>query len=190
MTTASGSAKARKRAARFGVSPTTDCSCADPSPIQIADDHQPGGDPDTRLKLYRADIKPTDGVDRAQPRSNGALGIVLMRPRVTEINEHAIAHVLGDRAVEPGDDLGDRTVIGGDDLAQILGIEPRRECRRADQVAEHQRQLPALGRGRGHRRVEYRNNIPAQSRHCREQLPTVPDETDAELLQVVSRQLR
>jgi hypothetical protein len=36
-------------------------------------------------------------------------------------------------------------VIGADDLAQILGIEPRRECGRADQIAEHHRQVPALG---------------------------------------------
>ena len=34
MTTASGSARACSRAARFGVSPTTDCSCAEPSPIR------------------------------------------------------------------------------------------------------------------------------------------------------------
>ena len=34
ITTASGSAKACRRAARLGVSPTTDCSCAEPSPIR------------------------------------------------------------------------------------------------------------------------------------------------------------
>jgi hypothetical protein len=46
MTTASGSAKASKRAARFGVSPTTDCCCAEPSPS-----HQPGGDANVRLRI-------------------------------------------------------------------------------------------------------------------------------------------
>ena len=34
MRIASGSAKSCSRAARFGVSPTTDCSCAEPSPIR------------------------------------------------------------------------------------------------------------------------------------------------------------
>jgi hypothetical protein len=34
MTTASGSARVCRRAARLGVSPTTDCSCADPLPIR------------------------------------------------------------------------------------------------------------------------------------------------------------
>jgi class 3 adenylate cyclase len=30
-----------------------------------------------------------------------------------EIDENAVAHVLGDEAIEPGDDLGDRAVISG-----------------------------------------------------------------------------
>ena len=92
---------------------------------QIADDHQPGGDPDARLELDGFDIEATDRVDDAQPRADRPLGIVLMRPRVAEIDQHAVAHVFGDKAVEAGDDLGDGAVIGGDDLAQILGIEPR-----------------------------------------------------------------
>ena len=115
-------------------------SCAD----QIADDDQPGGDADARLQLDRFDIEAADSVDRAQPRAHRPLGVVLMRLRVAEIDQHAVAHVPGDKAVEPGDHLGDRAVIRGDDLAQILGIEPRRERGRADQVAEHHRQLPAF----------------------------------------------
>ena len=92
---------------------------------QIADDDQPGGDPDARLELDGFDIQAPDRIDDAEPRADCPLGIVLMRPRVTEIDQHAVAHVFGDKAVEAGDDRGDRTVIGGDDLAQILGIEPR-----------------------------------------------------------------
>ena len=111
---------------------------------QIADDHQPGGDPDARLQLDGFDIEATDGVDHAQPRPDRPLGIVLMRPRVAEIDQDAVAHVLRDKAVEPPDDFGDGAVISGDDLAQILGIEPRRERGRPDQIAEHHRQLPAL----------------------------------------------
>jgi hypothetical protein len=52
---------------------------------------------------------------------------------------------LANKAIEPGDNLGDSAVIGGDDLAQILGIEPRRELGRADEIAEQHRQLPAFG---------------------------------------------
>jgi hypothetical protein len=58
---------------------------------QIADDHQPGGDPDARLELSRFDIQPTDRVDQAEPRPDRPLGIVLMRSRVPEIDQHTIA---------------------------------------------------------------------------------------------------
>ena len=46
----SGSARACSRAARFGVSPTTACSCAAPDADQIADHDQPGGDADPDLQ--------------------------------------------------------------------------------------------------------------------------------------------
>jgi hypothetical protein len=70
-----------------------------------------------------------------------------MRSRVAEINENAVSHVLGDKAVEPGDHLSDGAVIRADDLAQILGIEAGGERGRADHVAEHDRQLPTFGIG-------------------------------------------
>jgi hypothetical protein len=38
-------------------------SCA----YQIADDHQPGGDPDARLELDGFDIEATNSVDGTQP---------------------------------------------------------------------------------------------------------------------------
>jgi len=65
MTTASGSARACSRAARFGVSPTTDCSFAEPSPIRSPNDHQPGGDADARLELEGLDIELTHGINDA-----------------------------------------------------------------------------------------------------------------------------
>jgi hypothetical protein len=70
-----------------------------------------------------------------------------MRARIAEIDQHAVAHVFCDKAIEPGDDLGDGAVIGGDNLAQIFGVEARREFGRAEQVAEHYRELPAFGCG-------------------------------------------
>jgi hypothetical protein len=112
---------------------------------QIADDHRPGGDPDAGLELGGSDLEPTDGVDQAEPGTDGALGIVLMRPRVAEIHQHAVAHVLGDKAVEAGDGFADGGMVGADDCAQILGIEDGRQRRRADQIAKHHRQLPAFG---------------------------------------------
>jgi hypothetical protein len=114
---------------------------------QIANDHQPGGDPDAGLELDGSDIEATDSVDDTQPRPDRPLGVVLMRPRIAEIDQDTVAHVFRDKAIKPGDHFGDGAVIRGDDLAQILGIEARRERGRADQVAERYRQLPALGLG-------------------------------------------
>ena len=112
---------------------------------RIADHDEPGCDPDARLQLVGPDIEATDGVDRAQPRPNRPLGIILMRSRIAEINRHAVAHILADKAVEPGGDLGDGLMKGGDDLAQIRGIEPLGERRRTVEIADHHRQLPPLG---------------------------------------------
>ena len=91
---------------------------------QIADNHQSCGDPDTRLELDGHDIEATNRIDYAQSGPDGALGIVLMGSRVAEIDQDAVAHVFGDKPVEPRDDLGG-VVIRADDLAQILGIEAR-----------------------------------------------------------------
>ena len=116
---------------------------------QIADDHQTGGDPDARVELDGFDIEAADGVDDTQPRPDRPLGIVLVGPRIAEIDQDTVAHILGDKAVEPGDDISDSAVIRADDLAQILGIEACRQRGRADQIAEHHRQLPAFRSGSG-----------------------------------------
>jgi hypothetical protein len=96
------------------------------------------------LELVERDIEATDNVDQAQPRPDRPLGIILVRSRVAEIDQHTVAHVLGDKPIEPGDDLGDGAMIRADDLAQILGIEPGRERGRADEIAEHHCELPPL----------------------------------------------
>ena len=104
--------------------------------------------PTRTLQLGLAgDLSALHRLDERKAGAHRPLGIVLVRLRVAEIDQHAVAHVLGDKAVEAADRLGDAAVIGADHLAQVLGIEPRRERRRADEVAEHHRQLPALGRG-------------------------------------------
>ena len=68
-----------------------------------------------------------------------------MRLRIAEIDQHPVAHVLGDKAVEAADRIGDGAVVVADQLAQILRVKTRRQRRRADEVAEHHRQLPAFG---------------------------------------------
>ena len=93
------------------------------------------------------DIEASDGIDDTQPGADRPLGVVFMRSRVAEINQDPVTHIFCDKAVEAADDICHGAVIGGDDLAQIFRIEPRRERGRADEVAEHHRQLAALGLG-------------------------------------------
>jgi len=108
-----------------------------------ADDNQPGGDPDPRVKFFGL-VQLLYPVDQRQTASRGALGIILVRLRIAEINQDAVAHVAGDKPAKPLDDPCDAAMVGADDPAQILGIEPRGQRRRADQVAEHHGQVPAL----------------------------------------------
>src|SRR5262249_28336452 len=149
-------------------------------PDEVTYDHDPSCDPDARLKLDGFEIETTYSIDDAQPGTHRPLSIVLMRPRIAKIDENAVAHVLRDKAIPPGDDASNGAVIGCDDLAQILGIEARREFCRPHQIAEHHRQLSAFGRGGWHRRV--RNNIAPQRCDRSKQLAAVPDKADADVL--------
>ena len=114
-----------------------------------------------------------------------------MRLRIPEIGQHSVAHILGDKAVEPADHLGNRGMISTDHLAQIFGIQPRRQCCRADQIAEHHRQLPALSDGYDlvlSRAL--RAGLTLQCRDRLEQLAAVAPKHHAEILEILRRQLR
>src|SRR5918994_3733037 len=67
-----------------------------------------------------------------------------MCPGIAEVREHAVAHVLGDVALEPGDHFGDARLVRVHHLAQVLRIEAGGELGRSDQVAEQERKLPPL----------------------------------------------
>jgi hypothetical protein len=93
ITTEPGSAKACNRAARFGVSPTTACSClrgafAD----QVTHHDEPGGDADANLEpadLWR--VHSFDRGDDVEASPHGALGIVFVGAPIAEINQYAVA---------------------------------------------------------------------------------------------------
>src|SRR5215831_7673153 len=113
---------------------------------QVADDDKPGGDADAHGELLRStSLQARHRRCYFEPGPHRALGVVLMRPRVAEISQHPVAHVFGDKPVIARDDASNGVLIGADLLAQFLGVEPRRQGRRADEVAKHHRQLPPLG---------------------------------------------
>jgi hypothetical protein len=69
------------------------------------------------------DIEAANSVDAGEASPHRPFGVVLMRLRVAEINQHPIAHVPGDNTIGCGDYFSDGAVISGDDLAIIFGIE-------------------------------------------------------------------
>ena len=97
---------------------------------QIANDDGPAGDADSCLKFDRS--KATDSLDRAQSGPDCPFGIVLVGSRIAEIDQHAVAHILRDKATEPDDGLRDRALIAADHLLQILRINPGRKRGGAD----------------------------------------------------------
>jgi hypothetical protein len=62
---------------------------------------------------------------------------MFVRPRVAEIGEHTVAHVLGDEATVALDQFGAAAVIRRNDGPQVLGVNPSRQRCRADQITKH-----------------------------------------------------
>src|SRR5688572_20107449 len=65
-----------------------------------------------------------------------------MRSWVAEIDQDAIAEVLGHMSLEALDHYGDARLVRVHHFAQVLRIEAGREFGRSDQVAEQERKLP------------------------------------------------
>ena len=128
------------------MSPTTPRSCASPDPRRSPTTTIPVAIPTRTCSAPATVCEFRRGLDDGQPGLHGALGVVFVRLRIAEIGEHAVAHVFGDEAAVGCDQRRAAFVIGPDDRPHVLGIEPRRHRGRADEIAEHHRQLPALGR--------------------------------------------
>jgi hypothetical protein len=86
------------------------------------------------------------GVERShclhdrQAGANRTLRIVLARGGPAEVDEQAIAEVLGDVTAEARDDAGRGLLVLRDDVAPLLGVKLLREWRRADEIAKDNRQ--------------------------------------------------
>ena len=77
-------------------------------------------------------------------RPRRALGVVLVRDRIAEQRQEAIAEFLGHMAAHLGDRRRGGIEIAGDEVAPFFGIELRGDAGRADQIAEHDREIAAL----------------------------------------------
>ena len=85
-----------------------------------------------------------DRLQDAQPRTDRALGVVLVRDRRAEHRHHRVADELLHRAAVPLDLLSQAGVVGADPGAHVLGIRRLRRSGEADQIAEEHRDDLAL----------------------------------------------
>src|SRR4029077_17519893 len=145
ITTVPGSASTCRRAASFACSPTTACSCEPPSPMRSPTSTTPVAMPTRTCNGASAPVCRLGTASTSARPARTACSVVLMRLRITEIGEHAVAHISRHDSLIAVDYLGDAVVKERHQLAHVFGINPRRELSRADQIAKHHRKLASLG---------------------------------------------
>jgi hypothetical protein len=101
---------------------------------------------------------------------------------IAEIDGRAVAEIFGDMAVEARHGRRDRALKRADQVAHVLGIELGGKRCRADEVAEHDRQLAAIGG------LQWFDRITAEFPDCAQNLQPV-SERNAHLAEVPLRQL-
>ncbi len=115
----------------------------------VAHDHPASSDADAhRKRPVLGRRQRLHGIEYAQPRIDGALGVVLVRLWPTEVDQQPVAHELREEPVEARHDAGTGVLIGADQIAVVLGVELRRQSRRGNEIAEHDAHLAPLGVGR------------------------------------------
>jgi hypothetical protein len=111
---------------------------------------QPGMDPQAHRQVHtpllrQANIELAQGLDDPQSSPHRPLGVILMREGIAEVDEQAIAEILGDTPLKAADDLGARVLIGPYHLAPLFGVELAGERGRVHQVTKQHRELAAFG---------------------------------------------
>ena len=79
-----------------------------------------------------------------QPGAHGANGVVLVCLRIAEVHQQAVAQIARDVSIETHDPRGTRIVVGVQDLGELFRVDPLRQRGGVHDVAEHDRELPAL----------------------------------------------
>jgi len=80
-----------------------------------------------------------------------AVSIIFMSLRIAKVDEHAVAHILREKAAKALHSLGNAFLIGRNDLAEVFRVHAGRQGRRAHKVGKHHRDLATFGAvfGRG-----------------------------------------
>jgi hypothetical protein len=116
-------------------------------PDEVADHDEPSGDAYANLQRRTTmRCEPRNRLDKTEPGANCSLSVMFMRLGVAKIGENAVTHVFCNEATIALDLFGAAAVINGNDVPQVLGVEPSRQRRRANQVAKHDSELASLRR--------------------------------------------
>ena len=106
-----------------------------------------GGDADAGAQRHPAGRgEGGDRLDQIEPGAHGALGVVLVRAGVPEVDQHAVAEELEQAPVVAGDDAGAHLLVAPDHRLEILRVEAPGEGGRVHEVAEQHGEVPPLGR--------------------------------------------
>ena len=86
-----------------------------------------------------------EGALDRERRPHRPFGVVLLRVREAEQRHQPVAELLQHVAAQARHRRGGLVEIRADQIAPVLRIHSRREARRADEIAEHDRDRPPLG---------------------------------------------
>ena len=105
-----------------------------------ASDDQTGCDPNTHVQGDTCrGREPWQRFDQRKAGLDGALGVMLIRLRITEIGQHAVSRIIGDVAIVVFNDICAASVTSGCHLPEVVQIEVGREHRQISHVASHNR---------------------------------------------------
>jgi hypothetical protein len=105
---------------------------------EIADDRQSSGDADTYFELDpRGRPDPRHCRDDVERRPHCPLRVILMRVRITEIDQHSIAHVFRHEAAVAINVPVDGSLEDRNYLTDVLRIHAGRKGGRFDDIAKH-----------------------------------------------------
>ncbi len=116
----------------------------------LRDQHQSGMNPDSRLQpgqrpSMNVGIEIAQLLEQCQSRARGALGIVLVRGGIAEVDEDAVAEHLRDESAEPLHDRQRESLVATQQRAEIFRIQSFGQVRGTHQVDELDRQKAAFG---------------------------------------------
>src|SRR5215469_7850222 len=89
-------------------------------PDEFSNDYQASGDTDANLESFGCFQVP-DRLDLSQAGAHRSRGITLVNLRISEIDQHPVAHVSGDEATVLADSIGNAFTVSADYFPQISG---------------------------------------------------------------------